>query len=313
MFHTTSSFGSLSVALVCALVLGLAFPPQARAIAPRGEEVSVYFTVESGDKLIGGLSEKNFQLFEDGKSVPFRLEQPEHPTRVVLLVEYSESSWMFFDDIDSAMQGFLQEAPPGNWYALVTYSHDVTVQVDFTKQIGRIINAYTSLGQPTWLDTDVYDAVYDTLDKLQRLGGRDVVILIGSGFDSLSAHTMGEVKKQLEATNATVFVLGVGSMLRGLYDAYLDNDTRMELLQAEAFLRMLADKSGGQAWFPRFTSAFPPLMRAVVQILQHQYRLVYSPAVVRDGKFHKIRLKVTGVEGQGKLKVRIRKGWRWLP
>ena len=298
-----------TVALLSLFSSGLA--PRAWA-GPPSKEVSVYFTVERGNELISGLQPQNFQFFEDGRPVPFRLEKPVLPMRVVLVVEYSESSWMFFEDIDSAMEGFLEAAPPDNWYALVTYSNQVHVRVDFTKQRGRIVNTYASLGPPTWLEIDTYDAVYDILDKLQRLGGRDVLILIGSGFDTFSSHTMGDVQKKLEATNVTVFGLGVGSLLRGIYNAYLTSSDRMNLVQAEAFMRMLADKSGGQAWFPRFETAFPDVMRGVVQTLQHQYRLVYTPTIVRDGKFHKIKLRVvSGLPDLHKVKVRIRQGWRW--
>lgn len=308
MFRHTKN-RKIGAALVLAVLFGLA--PSAWGIAPKKQEVSVYFTVERGDELISGLTQANFELLEDGRPVPFHLEQPELPMRVVLVVEYSESSWMFFEDIDSAMQGFLEAAPQGNWYALVTYSNVVKVQVDFTKQTGRIVNTYASLGPPTWLDVNTYDAVYDTLDKLQRLGGRDVIILIGSGFDTFSSHTLGDVQKKIEATNATVFGVGVGSLLRGLYNAYLSDSERMDLVQAEAFMRMLANKSGGEAWFPRFEAAFPDVMRGIVQTLQHQYRLVYKPTITYDGKFHKIQLRVSGLPNMHKVKARVRQGWRW--
>lgn len=64
----------------------------AGALAWGQTTLSLYFTVEEGDKLIGGLREENFRLFEDGQPVSFRLAQPESPALVTLLVEYSQGS-----------------------------------------------------------------------------------------------------------------------------------------------------------------------------------------------------------------------------
>jgi hypothetical protein len=81
------------------------------------------------------------------------------------------------------------------------------------------------------------------------------------------------------------------------YDSYLEASARMDLAQAEAFLHMLADKSGGQAWFPRFEAAFPEVLQGVIQMLEHQYRLVYESQLPRDGKFHKIKVEAFRMEG----------------
>jgi hypothetical protein len=44
--------------------------------------VSVYFTVEDGDKLISGLTENDLRLYEDGQPVAFRLARPESPALI---------------------------------------------------------------------------------------------------------------------------------------------------------------------------------------------------------------------------------------
>jgi hypothetical protein len=121
------------------------------------------------------------------------------------------------------------------------------------------------------------------LDKLDLLPGRKVLIVIGSGLNTLGAHTLDDVQKKIEAVNVTVFGIGGGSLLRGQYDAYLGTGARLELLQSEAFLNMLARK----AFFPRFETAYGDVMRTVALILQHQYRLVYQSRVRPNGKFHR--------------------------
>src|SRR5437867_1998554 len=60
--------------------------------------VSIYATVEDKGKLIGGLTPQNFRVSEEGRPRPFKLAEPENPASVALLVEYSQSSWLYFGD-----------------------------------------------------------------------------------------------------------------------------------------------------------------------------------------------------------------------
>jgi len=294
-------------ALTALLLCSLAAWPQTLG------QRSLYFTVEQGDKLIGGLTEKNFRLYEDGQPVPFKLAEPESPLLITLLVEYSQASGLYLNDIETAVREFMDAAPEGNWYSLATFSQELQIDVDFTKQKGEILASYGGLGQPFWGEVNTYDAVFDTLEKLELLPGRKVLIVIGSGLNTLSSHTLSDVQKKIEAVGATVFVLGAGSLLRGQYDPYLGAGVRMELTQAEAFLNMLAKKSGGQAFFPRFETAYRDAARAVVAMLQHQYRILYESRVRPDNKFHRLKLEAFEISDDKRrdFSVRVREGWRW--
>ncbi len=275
--------------------------------------VSFYLNVETKNgMLVSGLTHENFRLYQDGKALPFRLETPETPASIALLVEYSGSSAYFLDDLNMSMEGFLRHAPEGHWYALATYSHGLEVHTDFTKQIGAIIEAYSQLGAPAWSEIDTYDAVYEMLDKMGRLPGRRILILVGSGVDTFSEHDLGEVQKKAETENVTIFVAGLGSLFRGAYDPYLDDASRMRLLQAQAFLQMLASKTGGFAWFPNQFSAFPSVMEGIMQSIATQYRLVYDAPPRVPGKFQKIKVEAFRVidDKRENFKVLVREGWR---
>lgn len=274
---------------------------------------SLYFTVEDGDKLIAGLTEKNFRLLEDGQPLSFKLVEPESPMLVTLLVEYSQTSGVYLNDIETALGEFMNAAPDGNWYSLATFSQELQIHVDFTKMKGEILAAYGGLGQPFWGEVNTYDAVFDTLEKLDLLPGRKVLILIGSGLNTLGSRTLDDVQKKMEAANVTVFALGAGSLLRGQYDPYLGTGARMELVQAEAFLNMLAKKSGGQAFFPRFETAYRDIVKGVMATLQFQYRLLYESRVRPDNRFHRLKLEAFQVidDKRRDFSVRVREGWRW--
>jgi VWFA-related protein len=283
---------------------------EARAASP--PEVSLYLNVEQGDKLIGGLASSSFRLFEEGKARDFRIESPEKPASVVLLVEHSRSSSWYWNDTRSALQGFIDHATPGHWYALATFSRGMELKVDFTEEKGEISDALLRLSTPLFNEVNTYDTVYEVLDRMGAQPGRNVLILIGSGLDTFSSHTLDEMKRKIESTNVIVYGLGAGSQLRTRYEPYQSATARMNVLQADAFLQILAKKSGGQAWFPRFEAAFPDVMKGIMQNLALQYRLVYAPTAGSDGKFRKIKVEAFQMvnDERRELDVRVREGWR---
>lgn len=312
MFDTTDHVcqRAWKVALLTAGALVAAYGRN--AIQPPTEPVSLYLNVETDKGLVTGLTQGSFRLYLDGKAQPFRLEKPEEPVSVALLVEYSASSGYFLDDLNASMQGFLKHAPEGHWYALATFSHELEIHTDFTKQIGEVRAAYSQLGWPTWNEIDTYDAVYDMLDKMGRLPGRRILIVVGCGVDTFSEQSLDQVKEKAESENVTIFVAGLGSLFRGRYDAYMGSSARMGLMQAQAFLQMLARKSGGFAWFPNHFNAFPDVMQGIMQRMATQYRLVYDPPAQSSRKFQKIKVEAFRIvnDKRENFKVLVREGWR---
>lgn len=315
MFHAANNIHFQRAWQIIGIVLAAAALSRGRpagAVESGTEAVSVYLNVEKDGKLVTGLSRENFRLYHDGKPQAFRLETPEETASIAFLVEHSGSSGYFADDLDAAMQGFLQHAPAGQWYALATFSKDLEVRADFTKQLGEITAAYSQLGPPLWNEINTYDAVYEMLDKMGRLPGRRVLIVAGSGLDTFSEHNLDQVREKAESENVTIFVAGLGSLFRGAYDAYLSESSRLSLTQAQAFLQMLASKTGGFAWFPNQFNAFPDVLQGIMQSIATQYRLVYEAPLGASGKFRKLKVEAFRVvnDKRENFKVLVREGWR---
>jgi hypothetical protein len=54
-------------------------------------------------------------------------------------------------------------------------------------------------------------------------------------------------------------------------------------------------------------------MKGIFQSLDSQYRLVYQPNIVRDGKLHKVEVEAFTITDDKRhdFKVRVREGWRY--
>jgi len=279
---------------------------------PNVETVSLYLNVEKNDEFVTGLNQDNFGLYEDGQALPFRLNAPEASASIALLIEYSQSSVFYLEEIEAAVQGFLEHAPEHNRYALATYDSNLAIHADFNKRTGKLREAYLQMGMPMSNEVSTYDAIYEMLDKVGGLPGRRILILVGSGVDTSSEHTLDEVKQKIEAENVTVFAVGLSSVLQTILDPYLESSGRLTLIQAQSFLKMLADKSGGSAWFPNDVNAFAAVMRGVMKSITMQYRIVYDTKARGSCKPSKLKVEAFSVVNHKRedFNVRVREGWR---
>lgn len=279
------------------------------AIEPN-EPLEAYASVSrDGSPVSGPVS---FRLSVDNQPGPAHLVPAEKPADVVFVVENGALASWYRNDIEAAMQAFMNHAPEGNWYALVTFARGVEVTADFTHDKEKIVNAYDSAAQSGRSDISTFDAAYRVLNDTKRIHGRRVIIFIGSGLDRYSERSLGDVQKALEASDATVYAIGTGALLRQPYGSYTFPGMHLETMQARGILETLAGDSGGKAWFPNSDSGFADAMAGVFDDMAAQYRLIYDGQIPADGKLHKIKLEAFAADETSEFayKVRVRKGWR---
>lgn len=281
-----------------------------RAAEPSAVPRRLYVAVEKDGVPVTGLDGANFHLYVNGQPLSFQLERPE-PASVALLLENSTTSWRGFQQLNAPIRSFLEHAPQNDdTYALAAYSRSLFVAFEFTRQADLIPEVYAALGRPLWSDINTYDAVYGMLERLGRIQGRRILVLIGSGLDTLSGYTLEDVKRKIEAENVTVFAIGTGSLFADSYSAALGSAAASHLAGARSFLEMLAMKSGGGAWFPNQTAEVPSALNDILGRIAAQYCLVYEPPRLPAGKFESVKVEVAAQDGQANLTVLAREGWR---
>ena len=306
--------GSTALVVAVAILVLMIAPIPSSARKPDNQGWPLYVNVEQDGKLVTGLTAANFRVFLDDHGQEFEVQPPDTPASIVLVVEYSRQSAPFLEEIRNALQGFLDHAPEDNWYALVTFDRETNIVVDFTKDKGEIRAGLMRLPEPMWNEINSYDAIKNILERTARLSGRRVIIFVGSGLDTLSRVSLDDVEKQLDAADVSIYSLGAGSALRTSYEPYLGISTKMDLMSARAFLTMLSDRTGGDAWFPNFEIGFHDAMEGVMQDLATQYKLVVKGAIPDDGRRHKIKVEAFTITNDKRkdFKVRVREAFRQL-
>jgi len=266
--------------------------------------LDVVVTDESGNPLTV-FKQANFRVIEDG--VPQTITNfgsTNAPMTVVLLLEFSQlGGGLFTYNGTNWAAEFLSQLRPADWVALVTYSLNTQVQVDFTHDPNEILNNLRMLVFPPFHDAVMFDAIADTLDRLKDVKGKKAILLLGSGRDTFSKLTLDKMMSRIKETDVTFFSISTAGA-----NNFGGQPETLSFLQAQNELRTFAQLTGGRAWFPNFDGEIPGILQQIAASLRDQYSLAYSPTNrALDGKYRKIKVELVAPDG-GPLTVTDQKG-----
>lgn len=278
-------------------------------------QVPVMVMTKNG-QFIPGLKKDNFKVFEDGVQQNItNFSQQEAPITAVLLVEFASTYYRMMYDALNASYAFAQQLRPQDWVAVVSYDMKPHMLVDFTQDKNQVLAAINSLQIPGFSETNVFDALYDTIDRLEGVEGRKYIILVGSGVDTFSKLTYDKILKKVQGTkDITIYTISTGWVLRNYMDARASmtpwgTADMMTFQQADNEMRTFSKLTGGQFFQPRFEAELPEIFQAVNASIRNQYVLAYHPTNTKqDGSYRKIKVELAGGPNGGPPKIRDQKG-----
>jgi Ca-activated chloride channel family protein len=221
---------------------------------------------------------------------------------------------------------------PEDYVSVIAYDMRPTPLTDFTNDPNRIQQVISLLlrNHPAFTDTNMFDAL-----KLTLVGGRGdsvvlddsksptaeysgmvavpggrrkAVILVASGIDTFSKINYDQARKIVQNAGIPIYIIGTAGLFVKKFGDYLDPGQgssirgipidRMTFLQADNTLKTFAKETGG-AYYPyTFEGELPNVLGSINALLRSQYSLGFKPDDVRDGKSHKILVRVD-VDGDG--------------
>lgn len=273
--------------------------------------LDVVATTTSGD-LIPGLKKENFRILEDGTPQTItNFGTGDAPITMVLLMEWSNVAGGWFSAYAKYWaDGLFPNLKQNDWVALVTFDMKPHMETDFTQNKDEVRSAIYHLYFPGFSESNVFDALLDTADRLKDVKGKKSILVLASGRDTFSKHTLDQTIKLLRQTDVTIFAVGVDKPITNELQMHraLGSMRELDYLQAENQMKTFASMTGGFAWFPQFTGEIPGVMRSVAEFLRHQYSITYSPTNrTADGKYRKVKVQLVAPDG-GPLTVLDQKG-----
>jgi|SRR5579862_835277 len=280
-------------------------------------EVPVMVTTKDG-QFISTLQKDNFRVFEDGvQQTVSNFTVSDAPITAVLLVEYASTNYSFMIEALQASYSFVQSLKKEDWVAVEYYDMKPQILVDFTQDKGALYGALNQLRIPGFSETNLFDALYDTLDRLDRIEGHKYIILVSTGFDSFSKLNLDQILKKVRTTkDVTIFPISIGWTLREFCEVNhctgmtrgMIPVSRMDYYQADNEMQTFARMTGGRFYQPRFQAEYPEIFHDIAGDIRHQYMIAYHPSNQKqDGSYRKLKVEVVAPDG-GPLKVRDQKG-----
>jgi VWFA-related protein len=268
--------------------------------------VDVGVLLEKTHQFVPGLKPENFRVYEDGveqKVIGFK--RVEAPITALLLCEFASNGywWWKANDMLNAAYAFTQQLRPQDYVALMTFDMHTQIVTDFTQDKQQILQGINMLQIPGFQETNVFDALYEALDRLDRIDGQKYIVLIATGRDTFSKLTFDKILARVKASrNITIFTVSTGGMLRAMTEGRggMEGSIRdMDYLQADNEMKTFASLTGGMSFFPRFDGEMPDIFQNINQNIRSKYELVYRPTNGKqDGTYRKLRVALVDAEGQ---------------
>jgi Ca-activated chloride channel homolog len=253
--------------------------------------------------LVSGLSQDNFQVYEDGRPQKITVfQRGDTPVTVGLVVDHSRSMGPELPEVAAAVSAFAQSSNPQDEMFVVDFNDQVWFQLldgkPFTndpEELEKAVSAVTARGR-----TSLYDAVAEGLNHL-RLGQWDkkALIIVSDGGDNASQHSYSQILALAQRSQTLIYSIGLLGAL--------DQDENPDAL------KRLCKNTGGIAYFPGSEVHVRDISTQIARDLREQYTLGFVPeATGNSHAFRKIEVKVAA-PGKGKLHVRSRPGYFGAP
>ena len=267
--------------------------------------------IDPDGRPIPNIPRANFRILED--KVPQTLTQfsvGEAPMTVALVIEFSARYQSYYSmgwgETLTAAYGFVQTLKPDDYLAIIAYDLKSEILSDFTNDRRKTQEALSMLRIPGFSESNMFDALTDTADRMSKIEGRKAILLIASGIDTFSKLTYDKTRRRLQDSGVPVYSLSILQVARMMAESSgtLGAIENLDFLQADNELRTFAKETGGQAYFPRFQAEMPGVFHAVAQSLRNQYSLGFSSNnQAKDGKFRKLTIQLVNPENNQPLKV----------
>src|SRR6267378_4952766 len=234
-----------------------------------------------------GLKKENFKIMEDGAPQQIStFNQTEAPITAVLLVEFASTNYDFMVEALNASYAFANTLKKDDWVAVISYDMKPQILADFTQDKRAVYAALNQLRMPGFAETNLFDAVFDTLDRVDRIEGKKYIILVTTGIDTFSKLTLDKILKKVKSTkDVTIYPISVGFAVRNYCEVHgcrtrglipVDN---MDYLQADNEMKTFASLTGGRAYFPRFDGELRGIFGDIAADIRNQYTLAYHPTI----------------------------------
>lgn len=280
-------------------------PPQDATFRSSTNLVVIPVSVtDAANRFVLGLQKEDFTLVEDGVEQSIaHFSGEDAPLSVGLVFDESGSMDLKLRTSRDAAAQFLKTMNTGDEAFLVEFNDMVKLSVPFTTRAQEIETALRN-GQPGGL-TAMLDAISFSLREMKKAKNpRKAIVIVSDGGDNSSHYTSAQIESLVREADVEIYAMGVfDTIFSGLGLSAAE-------VSGPKLLSEIATQTGGRAFAATLSSDLPAVAARIAIELRNQYVLAYYPKdQARDGKYHKVEVKLTQPAGISPLKAHWRLGY----
>jgi Ca-activated chloride channel homolog len=262
------------------------------------EEVVLHATVfDDKQRFVTSLDKAAFTVYEDGHPQTITsFHKEDIPVSMGIVVDNSGSMREKRQKVNAAALNLVRASNPDDEVFVVNFNDEYYLDQDFTANINKLKEALEKIEARG--GTALYDAVVASSDWLkQAKREKKVIFVVTDGEDTASSQSLEQAVRRLQAENGpTVYALGI-----------LGDEEHPK--RAKRALQVMADRTGGLAFFPRTLDEVDAISRSVAHDIRNQYTIGYRPSTPKgQGGYRTVKVDAKS-RSYGKLVVRTKSGY----
>jgi len=249
---------------------------------------------------VTSLQKQDFALYEGEKPQEIRyFSEDEEPLSIAVLLDVSKSMIDKIDTEREALKDFFNNANPDDEYFAITFSDRPRLVASSTSSIEEMQRPLM-LAEPEG-PTAMLDAIYLAEDQLRTAKyKRRAIVIFSDGGDNVSHHSHREIKGLVRERDVEVYAIG-------LFQGAPFGTVEEKL--GKMWLSTITDCTGGRTIAIQNREKAPEEAAAVSREIRSQYLIGYRPAIPRDGKWRKIKVRVASSTAHQPLHTSYKRGY----
>jgi Ca-activated chloride channel family protein len=252
------------------------------------------------NRLVTGLEQTNFELFENGQKQDIRhFSSEDAPLSLGVIFDMSGSMNNKIEKAREAVVEFFRTANPQDEFFMVAFSERPEMISDFTSSVediqGKLVTTIPK-GR-----TALLDAIYMGLNTMRRAHQqKKALLIISDGGDNHSRYSESEIKSLVKEADVQIYAIGI-----------FDSTPHTEEERAgPSMLATVTDVTGGRTFTIDNPNELADVATKIGVELRNQYVLGYRPKKpARDGKWRKVKVKLNPPKGLPPLHVYAKTGY----
>jgi Ca-activated chloride channel homolog len=255
---------------------------------------------DSFGRLVTGLDKENFEIYDGKDKQAIRtFSSEDSPVSIGIIFDISGSMTSKIERAREAVKQVLDTANPQDEFFLITFADSPKLVTDFTDS-GEELQSRLLFTTPKG-STALLDAIYLGITKMRQAKyARKALLIISDGGDNHSRYREHEVKSLVREADTLVYAIGI-------YDRYFST---LEEQIGPALLSEVSEQSGGRMFTVDNPNDLGDIAIRIGVELRNQYVMGYRPISSKsDGKWHKIKVKLSLPKGLPRCEVHAKQGY----